>query len=143
MQLQVTDIAKIIEASSGELVELPPFANGTQFVARLRRPSLMKLAASGKIPNSLLGRANSLFVNQATTDYDNEDMLTELANVLEIFAEASFIEPTWQQLKEANVQLTDQQYFKVFEYAQVGIQQLTPNNGQTEDIGHSGNSETI
>lgn len=143
MQLQVTDIQKLIEASSGELVELPPFANGTEFVARLRRPSLMKLAASGKIPNALLGRANSLFVNQAMEDTDNDEMLSELANVLEIFAEASFVEPKWEQLKQAGVELTDEQYLAVFNYAQVGIQELTPINGASENIRHSGDVQTL
>lgn len=103
----------------------------------------MKLAASGKIPNALLVRANSLFVNQAMEDPDNEGMLTELANVLEIFAEASFVEPKWEQLKQAGVELTDQQYLAVFQYAQIGVQELTPIDGASENIGHSGDVQVI
>ena len=56
--LNVTSIEELVKASQGTLVELPPFAEGTRFVARLKRPSMLAMIKGGKIPNSLLLAAN-------------------------------------------------------------------------------------
>ena len=47
-----------------------------------------------------------------------------MAEVLDIIAEASFVEPTYAELKEAGVQLTDEQLIFVFNYSQAGVSYL-------------------
>ena len=57
----ITSIAQLSEYAKGQVVRLPDFAPDQPFVARLKRPSMLVLAKSGKIPNSLLETASSLF----------------------------------------------------------------------------------
>lgn len=141
--MNVTSIDSLLQAAQGELVALPPFSAGTEFVARLRRPSMMKLAASGKIPNNLMSRANALFVDRALEDPDTDDMLKELGAVMEVVADACFVEPKYQDLKNAGITLTDQQYIAVFQYSQRGIDDIKPSNGAEENPGHCSDVENV
>lgn len=123
--LNVTSIDDLVKASQGTLVELPPFAQGTQFVARLKRPSMLALIRSGKIPNPLLLSANELFV-KGGVDVDDENSLNQLFQILDILCEACFVEPSYQALKDAGVELTDDQYMYIFNYTQQGVEALKP-----------------
>lgn len=124
--LKVTSIEELVKMSRGEVVALPPFSDGTEFIARLKRPSMMALAKSGKIPNSLLKAANSLFAEGISESFDamDEDMLTKCFDLLDIICEASFVEPAYSEIKAAGIELTDEQYMFVFGYAQNGVRQL-------------------
>jgi hypothetical protein len=51
-------------------------------------------------------------------------MLTKYFDLFDVMCEASFVEPTYKQIKEAGVELTDEQYMFVFGYAQNGVRQL-------------------
>ena len=116
---EVTNIEQLKEYAQGALVELPPFGEGQPFVARLRRPSMLVLMKSGKIPNALLDSAKKLF-DGSTQETDEVDY-TDILGVLEVIAEASFISPTWEELKTAGIELTDEQYISVFNYSQRGV----------------------
>lgn len=122
---KVTSIEELKKVAFGELVELPPFVDGVPFVARLKRPSIMQLAAEGMIPNSLLTKANELFSNdRGAIDPDDENMMKDMIGVMKIIAKASFVEPTYQELEDANIELTDQQYMAIFNYTQQGVKAL-------------------
>lgn len=122
--VMVTSIEQLKQYNRGQIVELPPFAEGQPFYARLQRPSLMKMVKNGDIPNSLVVKANELFANRALNDTKNIGMLTELLEVFEVFADAVFLEPTYKEIKEAGITLTDQQLIFIFSYAQEGVKQL-------------------
>ncbi|MBO7695445.1 MAG: hypothetical protein J6T10_22700 [Methanobrevibacter sp.] len=126
--LKVTSIDELREISNGELVELPGFTSGTTFVARLKRPSMLGLVKTKRIPNSLLNEANKLFsggVSKVTnTGIDNDKTMEQLMNILEIICEESFIEPTYKDLKENNIELTDEQLMAIFSYTQRGLKSL-------------------
>lgn len=121
----VTSIEELKKYREGEVVELPSFAVNQPFVARLRRPSMLVLAKNGAIPNDLLTSANSLFEKggQSFNALD-ETMLTKMFDVMEVICEASFVEPSYKALKEAGIELTDEQYMFVFGYSQNGVKQL-------------------
>lgn len=126
--LQITSIETLLKYQKGQVVELPPFAEGQPFIVRLRRPSMMALAKNGKIPNQLLNPANSLFEKgpqglMQSGKFDEETM-TKLFDIIDVLCEASFVEPTFHQLKEAGIELTDDQYMFVFNYTQNGVQAL-------------------
>lgn len=127
---KVTTLSDLQQYSQGQLVQLPNFAENQPFVARLRRPSMMALAKTGKIPNSLLNTANSLFMGKGV-DSNNEGALKEVLSIVDILCEASFVEPTYSQLKEAGVELTDEQYMAIFNYTQQGIKALQPFRGES------------
>lgn len=119
----VTSIFELRAYAEGALVELPPFGEGQPFYARMRRPSMLLLAKLGKIPNTLLGTANKLF-SESKLDNDNEQMLAEFYSVVEAIAEASFIQPTYKEIKEAGLTLSDDQLMFIFNYTQQGVTAL-------------------
>ena len=123
----VTSIDELINMSQGEVVELPPFIQGQKFIARMKRPSMMALIKQGKIPNSLLRTANALFTGKVEDEAEVDDeFLNDLLGVIDILAEASLIEPSWQDIKSAGVELTDEQYMFIFNYTQKGVNDLQP-----------------
>lgn len=125
MENKVTSIEELIQASRGAIVELPPFSEEHRFFARLKRPSMLKLVKANKIPNELLTSANSLFT-QGTRSLNTLDktMMNNLFGVMDIICEEAFVEPSYRELKEAGVELTDDQIAFIFGYTQNGVKQL-------------------
>lgn len=124
---EVTTIEELKNYAKGTLVELPPFAEGQPFIARIVRPSLINLVSSGKIPNQLLATANELFTGKSNvkpTGKGKGNQLSQFKDVLEIIIEASFVEPTYQQIKDSGVTLSDDQYVFIFNYSQHGVTAL-------------------
>lgn len=138
MDKKVTSIEQLKEYSAGQLVELPPFADGQPFVARIKRPSMLALVKSGKIPNSLLKTANKLFLEKGMDD-ENVEIMPQMFDVFDILAGACLVEPTFQQIKEAGVELTDDQMLFLFSYTQQGVmalerfRQIQENNKRTSN----------
>lgn len=123
----ITSIAQLSEYAKGQVVRLPEFAPDQPFVARLRRPSMLVLAKSGKIPNSLLDTASNLFngkANAKETEKEENNALGEMYKVLEIVAEASLVSPTFSEIKNSGIELTDEQMIAIFNYSQQGIEGL-------------------
>lgn len=124
-ELKLTSIEELKKYANGTVVELPSFSEGQPFVARLKRPSLLSMVKQGKIPNTLLVRANELFVQTgAGFDVEEENMMEQMFDVLELMASETFVEPTYDELKEAGIQLTDEQLMFIFNYAQQGVRAL-------------------
>lgn len=112
-----------LKSSMETVVDLPPFSKDVSFSAKLRRPSLLMLVNAGKIPNQLLPYANELFTRGAVNTKD-VDGLSKTYQVLEAICKASFVEPTYQELVDAGIELTDEQMLFVFNYSQVGVKAL-------------------
>lgn len=125
-ELKVTTIEELKKYSMGTVVPLPPFSEGQPFYARLRRPSMMALVKGGKIPNSLITKANELFANRATTSaaVSDENMMGDMLGVFDVLCEATFCEPKYKDIKEAGITLTDEQYMFIFNYSQQGVKAL-------------------
>ena len=121
--LEITSLESLQEYGRGSVVQLPDFSEGQPFVARLRRPSMMVLAKSGKIPNSLLSTANSLFI-KGGVDAGNEAAMKEVLEVVDVLCAAAFVEPTYKQIQDAGIELTDEQYMFIFNYTQNGVKAL-------------------
>lgn len=128
-QLQITPITTLKEYAGGEIVQFPPFSENKPFVARVKRPSMMVLMKTGKIPNSLLSAANALFSGSMKIEND-PDIYREILGVIEVLAEASFVEPTWGEIRDAGIELTDEQYTFLFNYIQRGVKALEPFRGK-------------
>lgn len=125
--IKVTSIDQLKIMSGGEIVKLPPFIQGQDFYAKLRRPSMLKLVQSGQIPNSLLRAANMLFSGGVNEELDRDDeFMKDLFDLIDVLAGAVFVEPSWSELKQAEIELTDEQYMFIFNYTQEGVKQLEP-----------------
>lgn len=127
-ELKVTSIEELLKMGAcGELVELPPFAENSKFIAKLRKPSLLGIVKAGKVPNELLVEANKLFANGAqgiTRDTLNPEMMNNMCDLLDIVCEEAFVEPKFEELKNAGIELTDSQRLAVFSYTQSGVESL-------------------
>lgn len=121
--MKVTSLKELQSYAKGSLVELPPFAEGQPFVARLRRPSMLVLVKTGKIPNRLLTTANKLFLEKGISEKDQK-FLPEMFEVFDTIIESSFVEPTYNEIKESGIELTDDQRMFVFSYTQQGVKAL-------------------
>lgn len=125
MPATITSLEELRNYAQGDIVELPPFAEGRPFVARLQRPSMMGLVKEGKIPNTLLVKANELFSDGlASLDEQDENALSQLFDLMDTICEASFVEPTYEQIKSTGIKLTDEQLLFVFNYGQAGVKAL-------------------
>lgn len=124
-QLAITSIEELNQYAQGEVVTLPPFAPTQPFVAKLKRPSLLAMAKNGKIPNELLVKTNELFMNDGTAvNASDDNMLKEIFSVIDTIAGEVFVQPTYKEIKEAGVQLTDEQMLFIFNYTQTGVKNL-------------------
>ena len=140
--LKITSIEELQNYSKGEIVELPPFREGAPFIARLKRPSMMSLVKNGRIPNSLITSASKLF-NGKGIDDNNTKAMGQAFEVFESLCEAAFIEPTYTQLKQAGVELTDEQYMAVFQYTQRGVKALETFRTESGHTGSTGGSSEV
>ena len=111
---------KLTELAQGTEIELPGFAAEETISVRLRRPSLMLLAAEGKIPNTLLASVEDLFEKGDK----NTVSFKERAEIFRIVAMASLVSPSWEELQNAGVNLTDLQLLYIYNFSQTGIDTL-------------------
>lgn len=120
-QLKVTSLDDLQSYAKGTVVKFPSFAEGQPLVARVTRPSMLVLAKTGKIPNSLLNAAAHLFKEGGDAfDADNSNMLRDMYNLCHLMAESTLKEPTLADIESAGLNLTDEQMMAIFNYTQQG-----------------------
>lgn len=141
--MDITSLAQLTKYTEGQVVELPSFAEDQPFVARIRRPSILALAKSGRIPNTLLKTANGLFLGDTKGKQNDDAYLKDVFDVLDVVCDACFLEPTWNELQEAGIELTDDQYMFIFNYTQTGVKALEPFRGQQRDFAPVGNGQAV
>lgn len=126
--MQITSLEQLKQIKVTEIIELPPFDDGTPLVVEVKKPNLMNLLTSGKIPNTLLKVATDMFNNRTgqVMEKASEDIKTlkELVGMMEVLAEASLVNPTYKDIKNLNIQLTENQLMGILMYSQGGIKAL-------------------
>lgn len=140
----ITSIDALKDYASNAIVRFPDFDEGKPFVAEVKRISMLLLAKSGKIPNSLLTAANELFsgVQKKQREIDT-NALGEMYDIVRLMAEACLVKPSMQELDDAGIQLTDEQLIAIFNYTQKGVKALTPFREKPKDSEYSGNEQSI
>lgn len=124
-EMNITTLSDLQSYAAGTIVRFPDFAEGQPFVARVRRPSMLVLAKQGKIPNTLLTAAGELFSKGgAGMDVTNENMLSDVYGICEVIARASLVQPTYDDIINAGMELSDDQIMAIFNYTQNGIKAL-------------------
>lgn len=128
-EMSVEDRLKLYaEASKPKYITLSPFSDGTPFVVLMKKPSLISMMAGGKIPNSLLGVIQNMFSrgkSGGSLAAAGKMEPKEMAALFELFCEASLVEPTYQQLKDAKVQLTDAQLGEIVNFGQADVEKVS------------------
>lgn len=124
-QLEITSMERLKAYAKGQIVQLPSFAEDQEFFAKLRRPSMLSLAESGRIPNALLVTANQLFEKGgAGFDSEDENFMPSMMKVIREICAAAFVEPTYEEIIESGIELTDEQLMFIFQYTQTGVTAL-------------------
>lgn len=142
--LKVTSLDQLRQYAEGVPVELPDTAEGQPLVIAMRRPSLLDMINRGAIPNPLLNTATALFTKGGKgIDSEDPQVVKDLIQLLEVFCEASFVNPTYSQIKEAGLQLTDEQLMFVFNYIQVGNKALEKFRSQPENPVNNGDGAKV
>jgi hypothetical protein len=142
--VKITTLADLEQYAEGEAVELPSFAAGKPFVAMLKRPSMLALARAGKIPNSLLTKANKLFADGiGSFDEEDENAMKDMFTLMDAICEASFVQPSYDEIVKSKVQLTDEQYMFVFNYSQRGVKALESFRGERGDNEDNRSGEVV
>lgn len=128
--LKITTIKDLKGYAEGSLIQLPAFGVNQPFCAKVRRPSLLKMVKNGEIPNTLVSTAAKLFAgdNSAFDDIAKDDGkgLKQILNLCEVMAEACLVSPSYSELQNAGIDLTDEQLIFLFNYSQRGIEALRP-----------------
>lgn len=126
--MQITSLETLKQMKKTDIDELPSFDDGTKFIVELKKPNMMNLITTGKIPNTLLSIAMQMF-NGKTSELANrasEDpkILKEMVGMMHVLAEACLVNPTYPQLKENNIDLTENQLMAILSYSQGGVKAL-------------------
>lgn len=140
MEMRPTTIDELRKYANGAIIRLPNFADGMPLYVRMRRPSMLDMIASGKIPNPLASIAAGLFAKGGrAVDAQDPGQIKELVDLFHIFCEVSFVEPTYQQIKEAGLELNDEQLVFVSNYVQGGTKALEHFRRKSESVKSIGN----
>lgn len=119
----ITSLTDIVKYAGGTIVRLPDFADGAPFIAKLKRPSMLGLVKAGKIPNSLITQATQLFKSGAGS-LGKGSTVDELYDIIEIVCREAMVKPTYDEIKNAGVTLSDNQLMAIFSYTQNGVKAL-------------------
>ena len=130
--MNVTSLDELKEISKGEIIELIGF-NEKPFFARVKRPSFLNLAGSGAIPNELLTAAHMIFNGKSSMNKESVSM-AETNSLLRIVAKKALVEPSYEQLEDIGLELTDLQLLEIYNYTQQGVRALNSFRKKQKDI---------
>ena len=119
--MAVTSIEKLKQLSHGQEVELQGW-DEEPFVCILKRPSLLGLVENGDIPNPLLHAAYILF--NGSNDPKDQINLKEANDLYRIIAKAAMVNPTYQDVIDTGLELTDMQLLEIYRFTQLGVKSL-------------------
>jgi hypothetical protein len=145
MENSVTPLETMRIASMGNLVTMPGFGDGDTITVRLRKPNLLTLMKSGKIPNQLMNTATELFQGtkrQGKTGFTAEE-LADIGSVMMLFCEASLVEPTYKEMADAGIELTAEQMNFIVSYGQGGVKSLESFRGLRENTVATDNGSEV
>ena len=131
----VTPLETIRLASMGTIIAIPGFGDGDTINVRLRKPNLLTLMKSGRIPNQLMGTATELFEGKkktGNTGYSATE-LADIASLMTIFCEACLVEPSYKELTDSGIELTMEQMNFIVSYAQGGVKSLESFRSKSRD----------
>ncbi len=99
-----------------EELTLSGWSPGTEITVLVKKPNFYNLLAKNAIPNPLLPEMQKLFVRRQVAE--------EHGKASADFAKECLVEPTYTQLEEAGVELTDDQLLELCMYATLGPELL-------------------
>lgn len=117
-----------VEDLRPKVYELPGWDPDEPFYARLKQVSLLNLIERGQLPNELLKIAHKIATSgqQGVFRESTPEELVQFTKLLHDMARVALVEPTYQELEENDVHLTDMQLTAIFQFCQQGVRALEP-----------------
>lgn len=103
------------------VVAITDFTGDGTINFNLKRPSIMGLASSGKIPNELMSVLSDLFVGKKS---ENDIDLKQMNDIYVAVAKESLASPTYEELEQNGIMLTDTQLAEIYQYVSGGVKAL-------------------
>ena len=143
--MQVTSLDQLKKIKRTEVILVGTFEDGTELVAEVKKPDMMALMASGKIPNALLKPAMQIFNGKAKeiTDKVGEndlEALKDMVGLLDVFAKETLVNPSYKDIQDCGIDLTMEMKLNLMAYAQGGVQALE--SFRTEQINNANNQSS-
>lgn len=126
--MAITDIKALGQKMGEQEYRLPGWAPGEDFVCKLRRPTLTGMTAiAGFVPNPLMPVIASLFLPTGKKiDAIPQD---QQSKAMQAMAQYALVEPTYEEIMAAGLELTDQQYASIYAFALGGAPALSTFRG--------------
>lgn len=115
-------MTSIEDIRATQVVSLPDWLGDGDFECELKRPSLFTMAATGVIPNPLMQVARKLFFDGGISA--ERGNLEEEGRVLLEVAKAAMVSPSFDELAERGIGLTDDQIIAIWKFVQGGAREL-------------------
>ena len=123
--VEITDLSAVAEKHGAvQTITLPGWGGDDAFICKAKRPSLFNMAATGLIPNPLLNTVQQLFTADAKKV--NAIELDKQAKALIAMARYALVAPTYDEIIEAGLVLTDEQLLAIYSFALGGVAALEP-----------------
>lgn len=119
---KVTNFAELAKTKGVQTIVLPGWEDGKDFVCLAKRPSVFNMASTGHIPNPLMGSVHKLFSGSVKdiTSVSYKDQ----ADVFLTLAKYALVEPTFDEITDAGMELTDDQLTALYAFAVGGVARL-------------------
>ena len=125
--MKITEIQELKAMGGTEIVELSGWGE-KPFVCQLRRVGMYEMMAHGSVPNPLMPVVQDLFMGMQRAKDGMQD--AESARALLAVAEAAMVQPSYKEVTEAGIQLTDAQVLEIFFFATRGPAALAAFRGK-------------
>lgn len=104
-----------------QIIQISDFSGEGTFNVEVRRPSLLTLATSGNIPNELIGDVNDLFFGKKE---EKDIEMSKLKEIYDGIVKATLVSPSFEELVENDIQLTEVQIGELYKYVVGGVKEL-------------------
>lgn len=135
---KITTFSDLKKYADGVVLEFSPFSESQPFIAKVKRPPLIDILSTGKVPNELLPVALRLFEGEDKTKKEKTQMEVfeeseEVHEVFRIIARVCLVSPTYEEIEQAGMRLTSAQLVELYQYVNTGIEQLKFFRSDQED----------
>ena len=120
--MAITSMNEIMQAAAPQEITISGFAPGTEITVLARRPSFYTMLAAGAAPNPLIPEMEKLFVRRDRSGHARPS--EEFARTLVFIAQETLAEPSYAQLRENGIELTDDQLTEISLFATAGAEAL-------------------
>lgn len=138
MAVTTLEMLQKVKENMFKEVELPPFSDGTPLVVEIKDIDMMKLVTTGKLPNTLLQEASTLFNKKSKMEdveasiLNDDNKLKEVMLLMDTVVENVLVKPTLKDFKKVGIEMTWEQKLALFSQVMGGSEMLSTFREESE-----------